>query len=191
MGIQRICSVDGCDKPFHARDRCRSHHACDLRAGALKPVRDHAKRGLGPTLVRAALQSETDACITWPYAQDGRGYAISYVGRRIRVHRYVCTQAHGQPAEESLACHRCGNSLCINPRHLYWGTPQDNADDCVRHGTNSLGERHSHSRLTAKIVADLRRQPITVSHASLAEELGVSETTVRNARNRVSWRHVA
>lgn len=26
-------------------------------------------------------------------------------------------------------CHKCDNSLCVNPRHMYQGTAQDNVDD--------------------------------------------------------------
>jgi DNA-binding CsgD family transcriptional regulator len=29
--------------------------------------------------------------------------------------------------------HDCGNYLCCNPKHLYEGTPQNNADDRLRH----------------------------------------------------------
>lgn len=32
-------------------------------------------------------------------------------------------------------CHACNNCRCSNPKHLYWGTPQDNHLDQVQAGT--------------------------------------------------------
>ena len=32
-------------------------------------------------------------------------------------------------------CHACGNSLCSNPDHLYWGTLSENENDKKKHGT--------------------------------------------------------
>ena len=35
----------------------------------------------------------------------------------------------GPPVPGHMALHRCGEMLCCNPAHLYWGTHQDNAND--------------------------------------------------------------
>lgn len=32
-------------------------------------------------------------------------------------------------------CHACGNGACSNVAHLYWGTPKDNTQDAIEHGT--------------------------------------------------------
>ena len=31
--------------------------------------------------------------------------------------------------------HKCGNSLCVNPNHLYLGTRKNNTHDSIKHGT--------------------------------------------------------
>jgi len=31
------------------------------------------------------------------------------------------------------ACHACNNGKCINPKHLYWGTPKENEDDLLKY----------------------------------------------------------
>jgi hypothetical protein len=33
-----------------------------------------------------------------------------------------------------LACHHCDNPPCVNPDHLYWGSPGSNADDRTKRG---------------------------------------------------------
>lgn len=32
-------------------------------------------------------------------------------------------------------CHACHNEKCSNPRHLYWGSPGENARDAISNGT--------------------------------------------------------
>lgn len=34
-----------------------------------------------------------------------------------------------------LLCHKCHNSKCSNPKHLYYGTPKENTQDQVENGT--------------------------------------------------------
>lgn len=39
---------------------------------------------------------------------------------------------HCPATDNTLWClHACDNELCINPYHLYWGTPKDNAQDVL------------------------------------------------------------
>jgi hypothetical protein len=91
--------------------------------------------------ISAALAAELDACILWPFARrksSGYGaYDICEGGKKtsLDIHRHVCRLAHGEPAPGEQAAHRCGNKLCINPRHLYWGDALANMADAKRHGT--------------------------------------------------------
>jgi len=46
---------------------------------------------------------------------------------------YVCKQAYGEPLSPyHWALHKCHNKYCINPKHLYWGTTKQNAEDQVK-----------------------------------------------------------
>ena len=58
--------------------------------------------------------------------------------RRYRtVHRLVCEAFHGPPPEgKPLACHKDGDTLNNRADNLYWGSPEDNMQDALRHGTN-------------------------------------------------------
>src|SRR5262245_64678932 len=46
--------------------------------------------------------------------------------------RLICKEYHGPPPTPMhQAAHKppCNNTLCINPEHLYWATPSQNAAD--------------------------------------------------------------
>ena len=40
-----------------------------------------------------------------------------------------------QPGQQ--ANHKCHNSMCVNPRHMYIGTQQDNIRDMIKAGRAS------------------------------------------------------
>lgn len=76
--------------------------------------------------IEEALQTDTDACILWPYGRRVRGYGAIAVNRRPQlVSRLVCERAHGAGGQR-LALHSCDTPACINKRHLSWGTQSDN-----------------------------------------------------------------
>lgn len=115
-----------------------------------------------------AISADTNDCIIWPFAvRQSSGYGAHSVrskGEKTNydVHRYVCCQAHG-PAPKGLeAAHKCGQKLCINPRHLYWATPSKNMQDALEHGVLRGGGRYRQR------IFDLERAEIAASKESLA-----------------------
>lgn len=80
--------------------------------------------------------------------------------------------------------HRCDNGLCINPGHLFLGTPGDNVEDMDRKGRRVTvahsGERHVNSKLTAAQVHEARDfiGPARI----LAERFHVTPEQINNIR---------
>jgi hypothetical protein len=53
-------------------------------------------------------------------------------GIKVYAHRFSLSLYDGVPVWERTgleACHTCGNFRCVNPAHLYWGTPEQNRKD--------------------------------------------------------------
>lgn len=116
-----------------------------------------------------ALSGPTDDCVIWPFAvRQSSGYGAHSVRtkglkRNHDAHRYVCEKAHGSPPEGRYeAAHRCGQKLCVNPRHLYWATPSRNIQDALQHGVMRGGGRYRQR------IFDLERAEIVASKESLA-----------------------
>jgi hypothetical protein len=52
-------------------------------------------------------------------------------------------------------CHYCDNPSCVNPKHLFLGTTQDNTRDMVIKGRNAMGDRNSGAKLTEQQIFEI------------------------------------
>lgn len=92
----------------------------------------------------------SDECLEWPFGRRGTGYAqISWNGYPSTAHRIMCILVHGDPLPGQVeVAHKCGNKICVNPRHLRHATWQENCADKIEHGRENFGERNGQAKLT-------------------------------------------
>lgn len=76
-----------------------------------------------------------EVCWTWTRTKKGEGYGVFHFrmnGKRLYLyaHQLSLFISHQQPqSPQSIVCHKCDNPSCINPSHLYLGSPASNAND--------------------------------------------------------------
>lgn len=109
-------------------------------------------------------------------------------GKNRKAHRIAYEIAFGIFDETLFVCHACDNPSCVNPAHLFLGTPQVNMTDMVQKGrsANQQGEANGHCKLTDKQVSEIRERYALgqISHTELAEVFGVSNTQIYRIVNR-------
>ncbi len=134
-------------------------------------------------------------CWLWTEGVSGSGRPyIRCGGGRKKIAARVAWELYRGPIPQGLfVCHSCDIPTCVNPDHLWLGTPQDNTLDAVSkgrwHNHNLTGEQCSWSKVTAGDVEKIRSSSET--QTVLAERFGVSQSAISKIRRRLSWDKVA
>ena len=82
-------------------------------------------------------------CWLWTGALIGKsGYGLFWHnGRKVVAHRWHYEQLHGTVQTPLQVCHRCDVRSCVNPAHLFVGSPSDNIRDARDKGRLKMPNR--------------------------------------------------
>ncbi len=81
-------------------------------------------------------------CWLWSGVKDRNGYGCFYVKeqngkythKRKYAHRISYEIYNGEFDKNMFVCHTCDTPSCVNPKHLFLGTPRDNFQDMFKKG---------------------------------------------------------
>ena len=188
--VANTCGVADCQKLTAKRGYCVAHYERLRRHG--NPLGGSTGKGdLERFIEEVILPYEGDECIAWPYGRGGKGYAYMRAdGVHLPAHRYICGIVNGPPptAQHEVA-HTCGGGFdaCVNKNHLAWKTHSENEADKKVHGTSNIGERNGSAKLTEEQVRVILAQRGKESQQAIADQFGVSRSTVGNILSGKNW----
>jgi hypothetical protein len=148
----------------------------------------------------SSVSKRADGCWIWTGAIGSGGYgSVRREGRIWKTHGWAWFLEHGSvPAWsnhfDACLCHRCDNPACVNPDHLFVGTPSDNARDRNAKGRAATRKGRSNGRaiLTPPQVLEARRLRASGGWTwpDLALRFGVSRSAIRLAVVGRNWSHL-
>ncbi len=77
-------------------------------------------------------------------------------------------------------CHKCDNTICVNPNHLFLGTAADNMADRDKKGRHKPGIT---TKLSKKQVDEIRSLYPSIEQKILAEKYSVSQGQISRIVN--------
>ncbi len=178
----------------HHCHKCAAHHYPN--ADPVQRLWSYIDKSGGP-----------DACWPWTGRLSKKGYAYIKVNHHeVLSHRYAYELTYGPIPKDMKACHKCDNTACCNPSHIFIGTQKDNVHDAIRKGRMAYGDRSPHRlhpelfpRGEEKTFAKLTEHGVRtirilcssgISRELMAQKYGVSYNTICQVVNRKAWKHI-
>ncbi len=151
-----------------------------------------------------------DECWPWIAGRDIKGYGnFHLLGQNVQSHRLAFMLERKYDPQPLHVLHRCDNPPCVNPKHLFLGTTQDNTADRHSKGRDASGERSGaklhperwwqrgefHRRPGAKIteaqVREIRQLCERGIHRDIiASRFEISTSNVAMIVNGRTWKHI-
>ncbi|MCK5018328.1 MAG: HNH endonuclease [Candidatus Peribacteraceae bacterium] len=131
-------------------------------------------------------------CWGWTGTKNNDGYGrFCNNYQTYQAHRFMWIITFGKIPEGDVVCHRCDNPGCVNPGHLFIGTPADNVEDARKKDRIQFGESHWNSKLTEIDIKFIRYwRKSGYSQKKIADAFGVCHQMISNICRGKNWARV-
>lgn len=137
------------------------------------------------------LKPGPNECIEWTghLSPDGYGH-LSIGGRddqkKILANRWALMFTYGGISLPTnvFVCHTCDNPACVNPKHLFLGTNQDNMNDMVAKGRAATV--FGAAKINWDIVDEIRNSNLPNKY--FADKYNLGKSTISELRTGNTWK---
>lgn len=137
---------------------------------------------------------KTDTCWLW---QGGKISGYGVIGttdrKNIRATRLSYELHKGKIPEGMFVCHSCDNPSCVNPDHLWVGTPRQNSLDMMKkgRGVDNRGEKCGTSKLKWSDIPKIKEIHATNKYfiKDIGAKFGVAESTIADIIKNRTWKN--
>jgi len=131
-------------------------------------------------------------CWPWAHVSVSHPYGTFKVRSvNVKPHRMSWLVHFGSIPAGHGVLHKCDNTACVNPEHLFTGTQETNIRDMFakKRVVRPKGEAHAESKLTDDSVRMIRSSEL--SYAKLAKLLNVSKSAIAFVKRGERWTHIS
>lgn len=142
-----------------------------------KPIKDR--------LMKRVFKDPVSGCWLWmgsSMSRDGYG-SFKLDGKNRTTHRVSYEVFKGEIPEGMCVLHTCDMPPCVNPEHLFLGTPKDNAADRVQRKR----QIPTGPRLSPNTVLEIRSLIGKITRDEIAYTYGLSIRHLRRIANNTAW----
>lgn len=206
-----ICTKCGKRKKYFNGFRCRKC-VSDYRKKFKKPLIKkcpickelHSKPLILECSIKCRLLNRIEKineCWEWQGMLNNHGYGVIVTeNKRKYAHRESYKEFIGEIPNSKCVCHTCDNPKCINPKHLWIGTREDNNKDTVKKGRHNYGinlipamkgEKSPNSKLKNEDIFDIRQMlEKNIKRKEIEKKYKISRGHLSMIANRQIWNHI-
>ncbi len=135
---------------------------------------------------------KSDGCWTWIGARHSKGYGMFALdGGHTTAHRAAYKIFVGEIPDRMLVCHKCDNRRCVNPEHMFLGSPKDNSEDMANKGRSTHGKKNPRAKLSDEQVCAIRERAAQgARQRQIASDFGICQQMVSLIVRRANWTRV-
>jgi hypothetical protein len=126
------------------------------------------------------VRPDLGPCWEWNGHRRKWGYGSFQAPGINNASRAAYMFAYGELTDGMFVCHRCDNPPCVNPAHLFEGTPSENTRDMYQKRRHAFVVAHPRLKLTDEDVRDIRASYTGAwgQQSALARQYGVSDNQI-------------
>lgn len=139
------------------------------------------------------IRTDLGQCWVWTGSICNKYGNFRFKGGWEYSHRFSWILHNGSIPNKMQICHKCDNTICVNPSHLFIGTAQNNANDMINKGRNKCcrGIGNYNHKLTEFQIIEIKS---CIKYkgwgTDLARKFGVSSTLIYDIKNGKKWKHI-